>query len=91
MRIPKTLMTPEILLCLCYRSMTLSVMEASEMLSLLSGTLVDILSLQLTFIIIIITFSLLSQKIVSYRIRTCAGKPIWFRIKLLNHSDKLTN
>lgn len=31
------------------------------------------------------------RKIVSYRIRTCAGKPIWFRVKLLNHSDKLTS
>lgn len=35
-------------------------------------------------------YNLFYKNNVSYRIRTCAGKPIWFRIKLLNHSDKLT-
>lgn len=52
----------EILLCLCYRSRTESEMDASETLSLRSGAGLEILSLQLTFIIKIIILSFFSQK-----------------------------
>jgi hypothetical protein len=75
-RIPKTLMILEMLLCLYYRSKTESEIDASEMLSFRSGAGLDRLSLQLTFIINFIIFFYFSQKIVSYRSRTCAGKPI---------------